>query len=82
MTIEQFKGKVQSYLETLEFKYEEPLFNIGDVVITKFDNNKSYISLVIGAKVVGTIISECSIPLVDFGKGRTFYISQEKLRRL
>lgn len=59
---------------------EPILFNIGQTVITKPDDKDSYIARVIGTKRKGVVISNCTIPLVDFGNGNEYYIYQNKLK--
>ena len=80
--ISLFIELVEDYFKRLKFEYDDPIFNIGDAVKTKADKSESYISKVIGSGKKGIVISKCSSPLIDFGKGNTYYVCQKKLIKI
>lgn len=81
MSIEEFIIVAERYISTKCPPPDEPiLYRIGDEVATRKDRTVSYVSTVIGTKVKGRVISECTVPLVDFGSIGTFYVCQKKLK--
>lgn len=83
ISLDQFIVEVEIYFKRLKFVYDEPIYQVGDRVKTRYDKEESYISKVIGAGKEGVVISKCSIPLVDFGeKIGTFYVCQKKLKKV
>ena len=81
LTIDEFKLACATFLSKHKGQIEPIVYKTGDTVKTKSDSADSYISKVIGVGKKGTVISDCSIPLVDFGpKIGEFYICQNKLK--
>lgn len=88
ISIEKFKEMANWFIKNRETD-EKPKFKIGTKVraVMIGDIGKDYVKMVIalhtkeGEDMIGTVLTEEPIPLIDFGFG-TYYVWQHKLRKV